>query len=857
MRHKISQFTRRLLKRSSAGQSLVVLALGFLGLIGFVGIVTDVSLMFVRYTTLVRAVDSASIAAAGQVRRLVPNNQDIAAAAACTGSDCPTPEDFAFARSFANVSIAARQFVEFYGLNPQAVLVDMCASVSKSERQPDGTYIRVPANEEDDMVTLYGELCTEDNRKLIKVTVQVNSPTVFMRLLGFDDITLQAASIAETAVLDVVLVLDVSESMVSDTTYLDWANAGYDTIYLPPNLRPSGEGANPNIEADAIKSGFNLIDPYLTAPANMWWTMVNSPQAWVNNQIRYNNTSTAFNVRTATYPWKGESSYTYTGTSREVREECRVRFWPGSIRVSTVPGDWSNGARDPLNLQRLYYEAFGVQFTRWGGFVPTFDYYGCCNDPDGNGNMGDLLCQPFRQARDATDAFLDRIDFLRGDRVGFVTFDRQAFIVRAATPDGVTHMFDNQAFASQVLNTYIGVRTEPAAYQPQLVSLDGEQVGIVPWQGIIQTDYDYPVRSNCPFLDAALPFPFSNTSFPPGFQAGFSPTLSAVYDSARVPNSLDSIKYPSWAPNSFYSYDLIASCTGTNVGAALREANFAFTNPRTSRVEGTVWIMVLLGDGAAAGTDPIRRNATTNTQPLYPDYPYRTPLLPVEYGGLGLCPAGTQSSPSNLTDGTRQPYVFPYCTDSVPETRHFCGPVGTDPADIHLSMGIECSRAYDPDDYARDWADWVTGIHEDTDAATGLNQLPTIFTIGFGLNFRGGTQYCKRGEINPQDVGDCLGEELLRYIADVGDNWQLDSDYQQSYLVNGILDRSEPEGGWGPRGECEDPSVNPSTVGSGRDLVSPLRAGQSCGNYYNAPGGRELEIVFDEIASRMFSRLTR
>ena len=65
----MTKLPQRFLQRSQSGQSLVILAIGFIALLGFVGIVTDVSLMFVRYSSLTRAVDAASIAAAGQVRR--------------------------------------------------------------------------------------------------------------------------------------------------------------------------------------------------------------------------------------------------------------------------------------------------------------------------------------------------------------------------------------------------------------------------------------------------------------------------------------------------------------------------------------------------------------------------------------------------------------------------------------------------------------------------------------------------------------------------------------------------------------------------------------------------------------------
>ena len=53
--------------------------------------------------------------------------------------------------------------------------------------------------------------------------------------------------------------------------------------------------------------------------------------------------------------------------------------------------------------------------------------------PNGDFNFDDLVCQPFKEARDAAQQFLARLDFLRGDRVAFVTFDRRASVV---DPDG-------------------------------------------------------------------------------------------------------------------------------------------------------------------------------------------------------------------------------------------------------------------------------------------------------------------------------------------------------------------------------------------------------------------------------------
>lgn len=40
-------------------------------------------------------------------------------------------------------------------------------------------------------------------------------------------------------------------------------------------------------------------------------------------------------------------------------------------------------------------------------------------------------------------------------------------------------------------------------------------------------------------------------------------------------------------------------------------------------------------------------------------------------------------------------------------------------------------------------------------------------------------------------------------------------------------------------------------------IIVPKAPGESCGNYFNATDGLELQLVFDEIAARMFTRLAR
>jgi hypothetical protein len=884
------------MRRGESGQSLVIIALGFVALLGFVGLVTDVSLMFVRYSTLMRAVDSASIAAAGQVRRLTPTDEELIAAG-CPGAHadpCAGAEASAFARSFANSGVAARQFIEFYGLNPRAVRVDMCASVSTSTTEPPIVRTAIEGLEEE-----FDQLCDEKGRKLLLVTAQIETPTVFMRLLGFDNFLLEASAVSETALLDVILILDVSESMLNQTTYHTWAEEGYNQVFVPPRLSQG----HPNVVRMLNSLGeeptiHQAIDEY-----RLWRNLTSHSPLEVDAMLTTNpNLGSPFYVHTGTYPFQTQ----YSGPNYETRAGCQVVFYPFS-RNFNIP----DHVRDIYTS--LGITDFGVQ---WEGFVPNYDYYGCCNDPNGDGNFDDLLCQPFREARDATEAFLQRIDFLRGDRVGFVTFDRAAFIVNVERDGQITHMIESEAHARQTLRSYIGVRAESSYYRPstrQVMGPEGHEIEAqyVPWQAAQIGDpdfhnadtlaraetmdplHDYRAYGSCPFQDAILGFPYGTRSSPSEALAQqldqFGYGAEFTYNPLMFPDALHNNKFPrggAWDTlsgySSYYSYDLWASCRGTNVGAALAQASNALIDPRTRRDEG-VWVMVLLGDGAAGASDPVFASSNpTVPNPL--NYPYTEVGYHVQYGGFGVCPPGTPLN-SELVDVINEPRgaVFPFCSDEIPESRHFCFAPELMQADGTTRSWVDldnpsypdCRVNYDVDDYARDWADWI-GLAEPP-SYLGLpdsfrrdaQQLPTIFTIGFGLNFEFGTTSCRGGRTSEggmiaehddpnnysSDVGDCLGEELLRYIADVGDNFRIDTDYQQDWLDNGRINDFSVDD-WGQRGPCELPA-NVNTATDVSQIIRPMPAGQSCGNYYNAPGGDELNSVFDDIASRMFTRLSQ
>jgi hypothetical protein len=134
-----------------------------------------------------------------------------------------------------------------------------------------------------------------------------------------------------------------------------------------------------------------------------------------------------------------------------------------------------------------------------------------------------------------------------------------------------------------------------------------------------------------------------------------------------------------------------------------------------------------------------------------------------------------------------------------------------------------------------------------------------------------------------RNISNCLGEQLMRYIADVGDNNTLDNDYYQDLMqewyewdvapgellelqgnltspeVFGARDRCQTPGGPGSTNsyDTDNPANGINTAEELHDMYGAEQPNVSCGNYYFAPNAAELQFVFDDIASRMFTRLSR
>jgi hypothetical protein len=157
--------------RSSKGQTFIILAAAFLVLVAFVGLAVDAGLAFIAYGKMVRAADAAALAAAAQFRE---------------------------GRTVSEMESTAENAMAVNGVDFNAVSVEIC-DYSLPEEQQDP------------------QLCPQpDRKKLVRVTVWADVPTAFLRVLGLDQVGLSSTAIAEAASVDVVLVLDISESMAWD-----------------------------------------------------------------------------------------------------------------------------------------------------------------------------------------------------------------------------------------------------------------------------------------------------------------------------------------------------------------------------------------------------------------------------------------------------------------------------------------------------------------------------------------------------------------------------------------------------------------------------------------------------------------
>lgn len=170
-------------EKKSKGQILVIFAISLFVLLFFVGLALDAGSVYVTYGHLKRAVDSASIAAANEFKK----NPDIG-----------------------SMTAAASEVFKLLNTDYLSVQVLIC------DQDNDG--IR-----DSGLPPIFEGRCPdtangEKPRKLVWVQAQQDAPLYFLSLMGFNNLTLTTNSISEAAPLDIVIVLDTSESMADHTS---------------------------------------------------------------------------------------------------------------------------------------------------------------------------------------------------------------------------------------------------------------------------------------------------------------------------------------------------------------------------------------------------------------------------------------------------------------------------------------------------------------------------------------------------------------------------------------------------------------------------------------------------------------
>lgn len=186
-------------RQNESGQGLLILAISFLALLAFIGLVTDAGSLYVTYTQLKRAVDAAAVAAANNVKITTPGEP--------------------YSKRKERVTEAAREMLSLHNVGQlQALEVYLCDDIGSE-----------PVPQE------FADMCPppgEPPRKLAYVQAVQESPVYFLHLFGIQNVPFTTSAVGEAATVDLVIVLDTSESMASD---IDCGGDGSCTPGYDPN----------------------------------------------------------------------------------------------------------------------------------------------------------------------------------------------------------------------------------------------------------------------------------------------------------------------------------------------------------------------------------------------------------------------------------------------------------------------------------------------------------------------------------------------------------------------------------------------------------------------------------------------
>jgi hypothetical protein len=429
--------------------------------------------------------------------------------------------------------------------------------------------------------------------------------------------------------------------------------------------------------------------------------------------------------------------------------------------------------------------------------------------------------QPLAAAKEAAQVLINNL-YSGYDRVAVVTFDTVA-ITRYSFIDANTGKLAGAASAAGASS--LQPRVDPPGYRLFWRNKDGGLIGAVnpidpedrdnngsdddSTTASTQCTLDTPDNPARPRWDSTKGIPCDAADVKDAFD--WNDPLNYIFNGSAgdtCPGTIsDNCGSQNWmrlndpfipAHNPHPPMTLVSTCSG----CGMREAT---ANLLTGGRSNAVWVIVFLSDGVANMTD------TPAT------YPY------VASTGLGI-PAGYPNGycggklDFNLTDNddnataTLHKLNFNYwdtmCIDAYPEER-WC--INSDPETCPLSTKLAGTRTsalspaltkisppYSAEDYAKDMTD-RSALRSSTNSKEKLGNDIAIYTVAFGDNA-------------------IQGAPLLRYMAAVGDD-----------------------------GNRETDPCSPAGV------TKPAK--ESCGQYYFAQTTQDLIPIFQDISSRIYTKI--
>jgi len=164
------------------GQIIVIFGVTLLALLFFAGLAIDAGSLYVTYGQLRRSIDAAAVAAANDYKA----------------------EGIGTTENRSRMTKAAMEVLKLHDL--ETAKMNMELFLCKDTVKPAEFAVLCP-----------NIAAGETQRKLVWINATLEAPLYFLSLLGFSNVPLQSHAVAEAAPIDLVIVIDTSESMADAT----------------------------------------------------------------------------------------------------------------------------------------------------------------------------------------------------------------------------------------------------------------------------------------------------------------------------------------------------------------------------------------------------------------------------------------------------------------------------------------------------------------------------------------------------------------------------------------------------------------------------------------------------------------